>query len=177
MKSADTSTLIRRGRPDEAIELAKLHVDVWRATYGDLAPAKAIELLDEARRLPFWMDATAETKAGRGVWVADDGAALLGLVSVGSSDHPDFQGRAEVKHLYVAIGAQGKGLGEKLLQTAITECKAAGDFGLALAVVRQNERARGFYKKMGGAELSSFIDPGPLWRSENILVAWDFSVS
>ncbi len=79
--------------------------------------------------------------------------------------------------MYIANGAQGQGLGEKLLQTAIIHCRAAGDFGLALAVVRQNERARSFYKKMGGVEVSSFIDPGPLWRSENILVTWDFSAA
>ena len=66
MRSADTSPLIRRGRQDEAIDLAKLHVDVWRATYGDLAPKEAIELLDQAKRLPYWTAATAETNPGRG---------------------------------------------------------------------------------------------------------------
>jgi len=175
MRNSDISPFIRRGRNDEAMNLAELHVKVWRATYGDLAPKRAIELLDPAKRLPYWTAATAETEPGRGVWVADDGADVLGVVSVGKSDLSIYQGRAELKHLYVVNGAQGQGLGEKLLDTAITQCKAAGDSGLGLAVVKQNKRARGFYQKMGGVEVSNFIDPGPLWRSENILVVWDFS--
>lgn len=174
MKNADTSLLIRPGHQDEATKLARLHVDVWRATYSGLAPSKAIELLDEAKRLPYWTHATSIAKPGRGVWVADEGGTLLGVVSLGSSSNSVFEGRAELKHLYVANGAQNRGLGEQLLQHAINECKAAGDFGMALAVVRQNERARGFYKKMGGVETCDFTDPGPLWRSENILVVWDF---
>ena len=175
MRDIDTSILIRRGRQDEAIELARLHVDVWKATYSDLAPSEAIELLDEVKRLPYWADATAGMKPGRGVWVVDDGGTLLGVVSIGSSDNPIFEGRAELKHLYVVNDAQNRGLGKQLLHTAINECKAAGDSGMALAVVRQNELARSFYKKMGGVEVSDFTDLGPLWRSENILVAWEFS--
>lgn len=174
MRNADTSPLIRRGRKDEVMNLAELHVEVWRATYGDLAPKRAVKLLDQAKRLPYWTAAIAETKPGRGVWVADDGANILGVVSIGSSDLSIFQGRAELKHLYVVNGAQGQGLGEKLFKAAITYSKAAGDSGLGLAVVQQNKRARSFYKKMGGVEVSNFVDPGPLWRSENILVVWDF---
>lgn len=174
MRVTDTSPFIRRGHRDEAMKLAELHVEVWRATYGDLAPKRAIELLDQAKRLPYWKAATAETDPGRGVWVAEDGADILGVVSIGSSDLSIFQGRAELKHLYVANGAQGQGLGEKLFEIATTQCKVAGDSGLGLAVVQKNKRARSFYQKMGGVEVSSFIDPGPLWQSENILVVWDF---
>lgn len=174
MINVDPSIRVRRGRRDEAVELARLHVCVWRATYGDLAPGEAVKLLDEAKRLPYWANATTVAAAGRGVWVAEEAGTLLGVVSIGPSDHSIFAGRAELKHLYVANDAQGQGLGERLLLTAINECRAAGDLGMGLAVVRQNARARRFYRKMGGIELSGFTDAGPLWRSENILVAWDF---
>ena len=177
MINVDHSIRIRRGRQNEAVKLAKLHVDVWRATYSALAPREAVQLLDEAKRLPYWTDATTVTDAGRGVWVADDAGSLLGVVSIGPSAHSVFEGRTELKHLYVVNNAQRRGLGEQLLRTAINECKAAGDAGMALAVVRQNERARSFYKKMGGVEVSDFTDAGPLWRSQNILVAWDFPLS
>ena len=174
MGDLDPSIHVRRGRPDEAEALARLHVDVWRATYRDLAPSEAVKLLDEARRLPYWTRATTLTEAGRGVWVADGDGTLLGVVSVGASDHPIFEGRAELKHLYVAGDAQGRGVGARLLRRAIDDCQAAGDVGLALAVVKQNARARRFYGKMGGIEVAEFTDAGPLWRSDNILVAWDF---
>ena len=174
MINVDPSIRVRRGRQDEVGELARLHVDVWKVTYSDLAPSEAVKQLDEAKRLPYWTKATTIIESGRGVWVLDDAGTLLGVVSIGPSDHSVFEERAELKHLYVANDAQGQGLGELLLCTAINECKAAGDLGMALAVVRQNERARRFYRKMGGVEVSNFTDAGPLWRSDNILVAWDF---
>ncbi|WP_373354940.1 N-acetyltransferase family protein [Pseudoroseicyclus sp. CXY001] len=165
---------IRRGRPDEAAALARLHVDVWRATYGGLAPEEALSRLDEARRMPYWSGALATVQPARGVWVAEEAGKLLGVVSLGAATHPTFAGRAEIKHLYVAAEAQGRGLGKRLLQAALEDCRSAGEHGAALAVVRQNARARAFYRAMGGVEGAGFLDPGPLWRSENIVVTWEF---
>lgn len=173
MSDFDASLPIRRGHPDEAGALAKLHVAVWRATYADYAPADAIAALDEGRRLPYWTSALAVDDPGQGVWVVADGSDVLGVVSVGRPQHAAFEGRAEIKHLYVAGSLQGRGLGQRLLRTALDACKAARWPGVALAVVQQNAPARGFYRKIGGVEVGAFTDPGPLWRSENILVAWD----
>ncbi|MCT4683102.1 MAG: hypothetical protein N4A39_05170 [Roseicyclus sp.] len=44
-----------------------------------------------------------------------------------------------------------------------------------LSVVRDNRDARRFYAAMGGRETGRFTDPGPPWRSENIVVSWRFS--
>ncbi|WP_175484818.1 GNAT family N-acetyltransferase [Jannaschia pohangensis] len=163
---------IRTGRPDEADALAKLHVDVWRATYRDYASAEAFKMLDEAKRLPYWQDALLDKRPCAGVFVAEQDASLLGVVSYGPSQHESFAGRTEIKHLYVAELARGLGVGRLLLK-AVLDDESAARPGLALAVVRQNNSARRFYKKMGGAEIGTFIDPGPLWKSENIIVAWD----
>lgn len=168
-----SSTRIRRGRHGEAEELAKLHVAVWRATYGAYAPKEAIAALDEAKRLPYWSSALTYKGPGLGVWVADQNNSIVGVVSIGESENDLFGGRIEIKHLYVAENAQGQGLGGRLLQTALNEGGGADCPGVALAVVQQNISARRFYKRMGGAEIGAFPDPGPLWRSDNILVAWD----
>ncbi len=175
MQETSRHISVRRGHTDEATALAKLHVDVWRATYRDYAPKAAFELLDEETRRPYWDSALAITEPGRGVWISMGAESILGVVSIGMSDHPAFESRAEIEHLYVSLRAQGHGIGKRLLHTAIDESNKAGVRGVGLAVVRQNERAREFYRKMGGVELGSFIDPGPLWRSDNILMAWDFA--
>lgn len=160
---------IRLGRPEDAMELARLHVAVWRATYRDYAPAEALTTLDENRRLPHWQGALSDNDKSQTVWVGENNAGILGAISVGPSHHEIFAGRLEIKHLYVAQKAQGRGYGRNLLQKALN---SAGP-GVALAVVRQNSPARQFYRRMGGTEIGQFTDPGPLWRSENIVVAWD----
>ncbi|MCT4684934.1 MAG: hypothetical protein N4A39_14515 [Roseicyclus sp.] len=46
--------ILRPGRPDDAENLARLHVSVWRETYRHLAPPEALRRLDAAHRLPYW---------------------------------------------------------------------------------------------------------------------------
>ena len=175
MSESDIQISIRRGYPGDAVRLAELHVAVWRATYTDYAPKDAVRLLDVEKRLPYWATALEASEPEKCAWVAQDSRSVLGVISIGSSDHAAFGDRIEVKHLYVAEGAQGRGVGTQLLNTAIQECESVGAPGVALSVVRQNERAREFYRSMGGQEVTNFIDPGPLWRSENVLVTWDFA--
>ncbi len=150
-----------------------LHVEVWRDTYGDLAPPEAIERLDEARRLPYWERVTSADVSDVGAIVAVRGEVLAGVVSFGPSSNEVFDGAAEIDHLYVRASARGTGAGRALLTTAFRQLADAGHRRAALAVVEENEAARRFYASMGGAEVGRFTDPGPLWRSSNILVAWD----
>lgn len=173
MTKTDASTFIRRGRRDEAKALANLHVAVWRATYRDYAPKAALEELDVAKRLPYWSLALTSDEPGFGVWVAEKSGSIVGVVSIGKSENRVFNGRAEIKHLYVTQSAQGQGLGKNLLKTALSKGVATGCPGMALSVVRQNTLARRFYARMGGCEIDTFTDLGPLWRSDNVLVAWD----
>lgn len=165
---------LRPARPNEAEALARLHVAVWRATYRDYAPAEAVAILDEARRLPYWMDVLSSDDPQTGAIVAARANdTLAGVISFAPSKYEAFAGRTEIKHLYVDRDAQGQGIGRRLLNAVLDRAQYRPGTGIALAVVRQNEGARAFYRSMGGLEVGAFVDPGPLWKSENIVVAWD----
>ena len=55
------------------------------------------------------------------------------------------EARAEVLHLYVAPGFQGRGIGGRLL----AEATAAAPGGLALHAFERNHAARRFYERHG----------------------------
>jgi len=129
--------------------------------------------LDEARRLPGWTAALASDDAGTGVLIAEQAGTIVGVISFAPSRHDAFGGRTEIRHLYIAQSVQGQGVGRRLLGDILDRKDLHPGNGVALAVVRQNEKARLFYQKMGGMEIGRFIDPGPLWKSENIVVAWN----
>lgn len=173
MSRAPAEITIRRALPSEAEALAALHVQVWRATYSAFAPAEALRQLDEARRLPFWTTAIAADPTTSGVSIATEGGQLLGVVSHAPASHPAFGPGIEITHLYVRPDAQGRGIGQRLLHSVLNARDARPPARVVLAVVRQNQAARGFYKAMGGTEIAEFRDPGPLWRSKNIVVEWD----
>jgi ribosomal protein S18 acetylase RimI-like enzyme len=165
--------VIRPARPDEAERLAALHVAVWRKTYRDIASPEAFAQLDETRRLPYWTKAVHTDQEDAGVLVAEVSGNIVGVVSFGPSAHEAFEGRMEIKHIYVSYDAHGHGIGRRLLEAVLNREGPGGSVGTALAVVRENDQARRFYQRMGGVEIATFIDPGPLWRSDNIVVAWD----
>ena len=163
---------LRAGRAEDAPGLAALHVEVWRETYGALAPPEAIAQLDEARRLPAWRETLAAEDPLTGAILAEAEGRLLGVIAFGRARAPELGDGAEIRHLYVRTPARGQGLGQRLTEAAMAQLSAQGCHRVALAVVRENAAARRFYRRLGGTETGAFTDPGPLWRSSNIVVTW-----
>ena len=166
------ASVLRPGQPADAEALARLHVTVWRETYGAIAPPEAVRALDETRRLPNWRATLSDPDPITGAIVAEHAGAILGVVSYGRPAQPEIPAAFEIRHLYVLSAARGTGLGAALLRAGLDRCSTLGLPDAALAVVRQNSRARRFYAAMGGVETGSFLDAGPLWRSENVIVRW-----
>lgn len=163
--------ILRPARPTDAAALAALHVAVWRQTYASMAPPEATSRLDEALRLRQWTESLADP--ARQTLVAESGGDLLGLVGTGTPSEALFGARGEIRHLYVASAARRTGLGARLLGAARAALARAGFAGAGLGVVAQNTAARAFYAAQGGREAGAFTDPGPLWRSDMVLVVWD----
>ena len=46
------------------------------------------------------------------------------------------------------------------------------DQGAVLSVVKGNEAAIALYEALNGRPAGQYIDPGPVWRSQNILFVW-----
>ena len=166
--------ILREAGPADAGPIAAFHNRIWHETYGALAPPEAIAQLDEAHRLRQWARVLT-LPPPQGAVLAMDGARIAGLVSFGPPDHPLQGTRGAIGHLYVDRAARGTGLGRRLLLLAHERLAAAGFPGAALAVVRGNLAARGFYAALGGTEAAGFTDPGPLWTSDNLLITWDFT--
>jgi len=162
---------IERASPDQAATLAALHVNVWRETYRDLATPEALEILDANRLRPYREATLTHEDPAIGAHVAVCKGEVLGVASYG----PPGSALAplwEIKHLYVASHARGLGLGARLLRAAQAHLQTHGQASTGLAVVVQNTSARAFYRAMGGIEGTQFTDPGPLWKSDNVVVAW-----
>ncbi len=157
----------------DAADIARFHVRVWRETYARIAPAEAIAILDESRRLLSWVDRFASSDPRRQTWLAWRDNEIVALLDFGPSTNPVFGDRGEIKHLYLDRSVRGIGLGRRLIATAFDRLAEDGFAGAGLAVVRQNAEAIGFYKACGGREVARFTDPGPIWRSENIVMAWE----
>jgi GNAT superfamily N-acetyltransferase len=105
----------------------------WTASYAAFgAPA-----MDRDRATALWRAALAASTA----FVAD-ADEVLGVSRCSVAD-------ARVESLYVHPGAQGSGLGARLLATCADHLRAAGAATATLWVFAPNVAARAFYQRQG----------------------------
>lgn len=164
---------IRSADVHDAQAIANFHVKVWRDTYRELAPAEVHSALDEQYRREKWKQKLASGGNDETVLVAEIGMQIVGIGAAGVPSQPIFEGRGEIKYLYVDPEFKRHGIGRELLARLARHLQARKYDGAALSVVKGNQPAIAFYEALEGRLAGAFIDPGPIWRSENLVYVWD----
>ena len=164
---------IRAAAPADAARIARLHDEVWRAAYRDLATPAAWEGLTEAVRRARWEEVLGEERPRRTTLVAEQDGRIVGFGTACAPTEAVFGGRGEVRWLHVDPTIQGRGVGRRLMSALSRQLADWGYGGCALAVVVGNAPAMLFYERLGGRRAGGFTDPGPLWPSDNIVFVWD----
>lgn len=117
---------------------------------------------------PSWRDITAMTEydahiiletlhhhpEGTAIFIAEDEEKLpLGLIHLFmGSDYYNKEKHGHISDLIVAHGAEGKGVGLKLLNAGEEWARSQGFRWLTLGVFAQNQRARDLYQRAGYGE-------------------------
>ncbi|CAM5492188.1 GNAT family N-acetyltransferase [Streptomyces narbonensis] len=169
---------IREALPEDAADVASVHVLSWRAAYRDLLPGPYLASLDPEERASVWHDRLtapdrptvllATEPDGRVVafsclraWPdeepaeaeaagATDVARTAGAVgTAGASRAFDPVSTAELAALYALPEAWGTGVGRSLLAASTEVLVTAGFRTAALWVLAGNTRGRRFYEAAG----------------------------
>ncbi|SIO51485.1 GNAT family N-acetyltransferase [Paraburkholderia phenazinium] len=168
-----TGISIRSANIDDAQKIADFHVRVWRHTYQDLAPAEAFAVLNEKYRGEKWKEKLSSNDASQIVLIAEIGRRMVGIGAAGGPSESIFGDRGEIKFLYVDPDFKRRGIGRQLLARLASHLREMNYQGAALSVVKGNDLAIAFYEALNGRQAGEYIDPGPVWRSKNVVFAWD----
>jgi GNAT superfamily N-acetyltransferase len=168
---ATPSIVVRPAALADAEAIADLHVRVWRRAYRDLATPEAYAALTQEVRARRWRQELAEASPRRLTLLAELDGGLLGFGTACAPTEAVFGDRGEIRWLHV--GTPGRGVGRRLMGALAAALRDWGYQGCALGVVVGNEPAMAFYDRLGGRRAGVFVDPGPLWRSENVVFVWD----
>ena len=154
---------IRPATVDDAEAIAGVQSRTWFVAYDGIVDRRVMEER-AADRPQRWRGHLAD---GTPTWVAESGAAVLGIMSAGPSRDPDApEGTGELWMLYVDPEAQGRGAGRGLLAEAVAVWRGAGFVRATLWVFGANVRARGFYERLGWTrDLSAGVKDDP-WAPE-----------
>jgi GNAT superfamily N-acetyltransferase len=134
---------IRPVRPEEYHATGELIVHAYQAIRPHLEPSYAVELRDVANRV-----------RSSDVYVAvDDDGHLLGSVTLvaAGGDYAEISDPedAEFRMLAVAPEAQGRGVGQALVEHCIAEARARGKRALLLSSGAWMTTAHRLYERLG----------------------------
>jgi ribosomal protein S18 acetylase RimI-like enzyme len=146
--------------PADAAALAQVHVRSWRETYPGILPRAALERMSPALHARRFRHDLTRAPAGQVTLIAESGDGAVGYVGGALLKGGGRGADAEVSTLYVLRSAQGAGVGRALLVSAARVLKAEGAMSLLLFVLTRNDKARGFYERMGGEAFAEVASHG-----------------
>ena len=146
---------IRRARTEDAAALSGVFDSAWREAYQGIIPAIALERM-MARRGPRWWLSTVGR--GRPLVVLDVGETVAGYVSYGRCRDRSLPADGEIDELYLAPEYQGVGFGTRLFKCVRNDMIDRGIKRVAVWSLSENERARGFYERLGGKVVAETTD-------------------
>jgi GNAT superfamily N-acetyltransferase len=90
-------------------------------------------------------DLTDPKRAYESLWVAVVDGAVVGSVAL----RPRAPGTLELKRMYLRREQRGRGLGRRLLETALAQARASGAERIRLDTTERMEAARALYERYG----------------------------
>jgi ribosomal protein S18 acetylase RimI-like enzyme len=141
--------MVRPGTVDDSGQIARVHVASWRSTYEELLPGDFLDSLSEADYTERWTR-FIEGGASR-VYVVEHEGEIVGFASGGRERAGETGFSGELYAIYVLDAFQGHGHGRELVRAVVTALRAMGFDDMIVWVLRDNQRARRFYERLGGA--------------------------
>lgn len=153
----DATNVLRPARPDDALCLGVLGLQVFLDTYATegIRPTLAREVLSQFDRTAF---EAAMARPSSLLWVVERHGHLVGFVQAAWGTRQalvDARRPGEVERLYVQEPFTGQGLGKALLHAAEAAAVAAGVDGLWLSPWVHNRRAIEFYRRQGWQDVGT----------------------
>ncbi len=149
--------------PDHIPALSALAADTFVATFGHLYPPEDLEAFLTSSYAPDVL--RAETQDPKYFWrMAWDGDQALGYLQCGPVGLPHAEAdparHGELKRLYIAPAAQGRGLGKALLAAALAHLDDRyGDAPQWIGVWSENHRAQALYAAHGFVQVGAYDFP------------------
>lgn len=143
---------VRTAKREDALGMAVVRVETWRATYKSMVPdsflqALSAEGLAEHWRSTFWDG----TDRGLGLFVAEhERGYIVGIAICGPGQERDPVYEGEIYVLYVLPAYQNQGIGNALVGACVRHLTQALGFRTMLVWVIAENPYRRFYESLGG---------------------------
>lgn len=162
--------MVRTAILNDAHAIAHVHVASWRTTYRGVLSDEFLGSLSETNYEERWKRVIADGASK--VYVAEDGGNVVGFASGGRERAGEEGYEGELYAIYLLEASQRRGFGRELVRAAVEGLRELGLNDMIIWVLRDNQPARAFYERLGGAYVRSQpITIGPT-TTEEVSYGW-----
>jgi GNAT superfamily N-acetyltransferase len=155
---------LRAATAADAEEIARVHVETWKATYAGIVDGAYLASLTGEVRAPKWKTRLDAPPEGYFCLVAMDGDRIVGFVDGGPIRGTHGAHRGEIYALYVLPEMHRRGIGRMLVHAALEQLR---DRLPVLVWVLDGNPSLGFYEHIGGVRFGeTTIKIGPKTHRE-----------
>ncbi len=141
---------IRTAIPQDAKQIASIHVRTWQCAYRGQIPESYLDSLSIEKRTKLWKDQLKNPTDGTHTFVAEKNGIVVGWCTTGINRDEDVtKDTGELYGIYMDPEFIGKGIGSELMKYALNVLKNDGYKKATLWVLTTNENSRKFYEKKG----------------------------
>jgi ribosomal protein S18 acetylase RimI-like enzyme len=140
---------IREATTDDALGIAKVHVDSWRAAYRGIMPDSLLDSLEYDRRKKYFFQAIEN--GSDEIFIAELDGQIIGFMTIGPCRDTDVDKKriGEIWGIYLLPGHWRKGIGSLFCRHAENILFSRRYSEVTLWVLSKNVESRHFYEKMG----------------------------
>jgi ribosomal protein S18 acetylase RimI-like enzyme len=146
---------IRRAEPQDAGEIADVHLEAWRGAYAGIIPHKSLTSMINRRGAEWWGNAIRRAAT---VLVVEIGGRIAGYATVGKNRARELRQQGEIYELYLRPEYQGIGLGSRLFAAARARLADNGLKGMVVWALEDNANALAFYAGAGGRDIAEGVE-------------------
>jgi len=149
---------VRPARPDDAEEIARIQLSIWRTAYSRVLPRSVVEGVGDEFAVARWRAAvTSPPTRQHRVLVAQEQQWTVGFAAFGPADEDDLAGDADLDPATtIAIGTLlveprwgRRGHGSRLLAAVIDLAREAGQTTALTWTLEADEASQSFYRSAG----------------------------
>ncbi len=143
--------VIREANSEDAMAIAKVHIDSWRFAYKGIIEDQILDSLDYNKRSENWKLVLQDNSLPMFVAESIEGE-VKGFIHISAyrgDDLASFGSVGEITSIYIRPEVIGTGLGYSLFQKAKVSLVEAGFNKIVLWVLEKNKLGAEFYKRCG----------------------------
>lgn len=161
---------IRLAEPTDAPQVARIMTDGWKSTYAGIFPEDYLAGLTYETVQQKWERFLSQP--GHFIYVAEETEQKIVAFLAGNCDFPE-EGCGFIESFHALSEARGKGVGRKLIETAMAHFRTAGKRAAMVYAIAENGRARAIYTHLGAEVTEYFTDHFDGITTNSVKLRWN----